>query len=142
MPIMLRLGALFLICLAPVVGGNLVATQIYDPFLEGAAADLWRVLDPLMVVALGMVIIVALVRKLRLRQGPQDQTITREYLESNATFYFSCALMLALVWNWVGVEAVDPVNTEALIWIFNDAVLPFLSIAAALWMLREASGKN
>ena len=87
-----RLAAVYLILLAVVVAGHFLATQLYDPMLEGTALDVWRVLDPLMVSGVIIALIVALDRKLN---GGDSQGITRDYLEANFTFYFSAALLLA-----------------------------------------------
>jgi hypothetical protein len=133
-----RLAAVYLILLAVVVAGHFLATQLYDPMLEGAALDVWRVLDPLMVSGAIIALVVALDRKLN---GGDSQGITREYLEANFTFYFSAALLLAITWNWFGVEWVEPRNDQGLLWIFIDSTLPLLLASTGIRLLRESSSR-
>ncbi len=130
------MAAVYLILLAVVVVGHFLATQLYDPMLEGTALNVWRVLDPLMVSGVIIALIVALDRKLN---GGDSQGITRDYLEANFTFYFSAALLLALTWNWFGVEWVEPRNDSALLWLFIDSTLPLLLASTGIRLLREPS---
>ena len=128
------MAAVYLILL--VVVGHFLATQLYDPMLEGTALNVWRVLDPLMVSGVIIALIVALDRKLN---GGDSQGINRDYLEANFTFYFSAALLLALTWNWFGVEWVEPRNDSALLWLFIDSTLPLLLASTGIRLLREPS---
>ena len=130
-----RLAAVYLMLLAVVVAGHFLATQLYDPMLEGAALDVWRVLDPLMVSGVIIALVVALDRKQT--HGADSQGVTRGYLEANFTFYFSAALLLALTWNWFGVEWVEPRNDDALVWIFIDSTLPLLLASTGIRLLRS-----
>ena len=138
----LRLSAaVYMIGLAVVVAGHLLATQVYDAALSGTALSIWRVLDPLMVVGLVIVLIVAAFRKCCVCKDTSDQSVNREYLEANFTFYFSGALLLALLWNWFGIEWSNPTNTESLVWIFIDSTVPFLLGSTAFRLIREATAK-
>ena len=136
MTMLMRLAAGYLILVGAAVAVHFLANQIYDPHLEGASFTVWRILDPMMVVGLAIVILVAFARK---RKLDSDEQVTRAYLGANVTFYYSSALMLALLWNWFGVEWSEPMNTQALVWVLIDSTLPLLFIATAVRLLRKAA---
>ena len=136
MAMLMRLAAVYLILVGAAVAVHFLANQIYDPHLEGASFTVWRFLDPMMVAGLAVVILVAFVRK---RNLDSDGPVTRAYLGANVTFYYSSALMLALLWNWFGVEWSEPMNTQALVWVLIDSTLPLLFITTALRLLRKAA---
>ena len=134
-------AGLYLFGMAVVVAGHFLANQIYDPLLEGTASSVWRVVNPLMVAALLLVLIVAFARKRRCDARREDRALDREYLEANGTFYYAAALFLMLLWNWFGVEWAEPVNSIGLLWIVIDATFPLLAGATALWLLRDLREK-
>ncbi len=131
-----RLAAVCLILLAVAVAVHFLATQFYDPTLEGAATDVWLILDPLMVIGVVIALAIALHRKLNL---DDSQGITRDYVESNFTVYFSAVLLLVLLWNWLGFVIVDPGNDNALVWMFIDTAVPLLLASTGIRLLRESS---
>jgi hypothetical protein len=126
---------------AGAVALQFIVAQLYDPAGDGAATTVWRVLDPLMLAAMVMVLIAAFSRKRRLDAGTTDQPVYREYLEANVTFYYSAALFLVLLWNWLGFEWVSPPNDIFLVWLLIDVTLPLLLASTGLWLLREVSGR-
>ena len=134
-------AGIYMIALAVVVAGHLLATQVYDAGLSGTALTVWRVLDPLMVVGVVMALIVAACRKRCVCNDMTDKSVNREWLEANFTFYFSGALLLALLWNWFGVEWSNPVTADALLWVIIDSTLPFLLGSTSLRLIREATAK-
>ena len=136
MSILKRLAAIYMLLLAAAVAVHFLATQFYDPALEGTGLTVWRTLDPLMVLGVVFVLVDACCRKRRLASG---QGIDREYLETNFTFYFSAMLLLLLLWNWFGVEWVDPRNDQGLVWMFIDSTLPLLVAAVGVRLLRGES---
>ena len=136
MAMLMRLAAVYLVLTGAAVAVHFIVNQLYDPLLEGTSLTVWRFLDPMMVAGLAIVILVGLVKKGRLdADGPVD----RRYIEANLLFYFGAALMLALLWNWFGVEFSDPVNSEALVWVFIDSTLPLLFISTGIRLLRKAA---
>ncbi len=139
-PLVKRLAAVFMLCLAGTVLVHFIGTQFYDPDLQGGVLTAWRVIDPIMVAGLSMVLLLAFARKRRLDAEKADQSITREYLEANGVFYFSGALLAAVLWNWVGVEWSEPVTTQPLVWVLSDSTLPLLLGSTAFRLLREARG--
>ena len=110
MTILKRLTALYLILLGIAVASHFLATQLYDPTLEGAAADVWLVLDPLMVVGAFISLVVGFFRKMEFGGFSYGLGVSRDYLEANLSFYLSAVLLILVTWNWFGVAFVDPPN--------------------------------
>ena len=136
MVVVRRVVAVYMLLLAAVVAGHFLANQFYDPGLEGAARTVWQIVNPLMVAGLVMVLLAAFARKRRLDADP---TVDREYLEANVVFYYSAALLLGLLWNWFGVEWVDPSNDVGWMWTVIDVTLPLLLASTAIRLLRAPS---
>ncbi len=134
-----RLAAAYMLLLAAVVAVHFLVNQFYDPMLEGTALTVWRILDPLMVAGVVMALIVASCRKCRRDADKAAQSLDREYLEANFTFYYSAAILLGLLWNWFGVEWVDPRNDIGLLWTLIDATLPLLLASTGIRLLREGA---
>ena len=133
------LAAVYVLLVAVAVAVHFLGTQFYAPTPGGTAVTVWRVLDPLMVLGVVIVLVYAFDRKRRLAPG---QPVDREYLEANFTFYFSAMLLLLLLWNWFGVEFVEPSNAEGLVWILIDVTFPLLMASTGIRLLREASVQN
>ena len=70
---------LLLKVLAAVVYLQFVATQVYDPLLAGVGLEIWRILDPLMVLGLAVALVNSYHRK-RQVVSVADDGVTREYL--------------------------------------------------------------
>ena len=136
MAVLMRAAAVYMLLLAVVVAGHFLANQFYDPALEGTSLTVWRVIDPLMVAGLVMVLVFAFARKRRLDANP---AVDREYLETNVVFYYSAALLLALLWNWFGFEWVEPSNSAGWIWTVIDVTLPLLLASTGIRLLRSPS---
>ena len=82
-------------------------------------------------------LIAAFARKRGLDPDTVEQSVSREYLSANVTFYYSAALLIWLLYNWFGLEYADPRNDEGLVWILIDTTLPILLAASGLRLLRE-----
>ncbi len=137
MSIVKRLAGVYLLLLAAAVAVHFLVTQFYDPLYEDTAFTVWRILDPFMVAGVAMALIAACCRKRQLAAGGRDQPVTREYLSANVAFYFSAALLIALLYNWFGVEFAEPQNDVGLVWYAIDTTLPVLTAATGLRLLRE-----
>ena len=137
MSVFKRLAAIYMLLVAIAVAAHFLATQLYDPMLEGTALTVWRVLDPLMVIGVVAALIYACARKRALDAGADEQTVSREYLSANVTFFYSAVLLIALLYNWFGVEFSDPPNDVALVWIWINTTFPILLAASGVRLLRE-----
>ena len=136
MAVLMRAAAVYMLLLAVVVAGHFLANQFYDPAVEGTSRTVWQIVNPLMVAGLVMVLVYAFARKRRLDANP---TVDREYLEVNVVFYYSAALFLGLLWNWFGVEWVDPSNAAGWLWTVIDVTLPLLLASTGIRLLRAPS---
>ena len=123
--------------LGAAVALHFLVTQFYDPMLEGDALTVWRILDPLMVIGVAAALIAAFARKRALGGYGREQAVSRDYLSANVAFYFSAALLIALLYNWFGVEFADPRNDDGQMWFLIDTTLPVLLGATGLRLLRE-----
>ena len=137
MSVFKRLAAFYMLLVAVAVAAHFLATQLYDPMLEGTAPTVWRILDPLMVIGVAAALIAAFARKRALDASTGEQPVSREYLSANAMFYYSAALLIALLYNWFGVEFADPPNDDRQVWILIDTTLPILLAASGVRLLRE-----
>ena len=136
MAVFKRVTAGYMLLVGAAVAVHFLANQLYDPTVEGASRTVWAILNPLMIVALVAALAIAFERKRRLNGAP-GQPVDREYLEANGTFYYGAALLLALLWNWLGTT-LDPRNEDGWIWTMVDTTLPLLLAANALHLLRQA----
>lgn len=136
-----RLIAVYLFGVGAMVAIHFLVTRFYDPAWEDASLAAWSVMNPLQVIAVALTVMVTFLRKQRMCAALSDQTVTREYLEANILFYFSVPFLLALLWNWFGVQFADPAHSSELLWIFLDVTLPVLLCVTGHQLLSEASGK-
>ncbi|MDE2860038.1 MAG: hypothetical protein OYI31_06110 [Chloroflexota bacterium] len=132
-----RLAALYLILLGIAVVSHFLATQLYDPTLEGSAMDIWLILDPMMVAGAFICLLVGFIRKLEFGGFSYGLGVSRDYLEANLTFYLSAVLLILVTWNWFGVAFVEPPNDVGLVWLFIDSVLPLLLISTGIRLMRS-----
>ena len=137
-----RLISVYLLGVGAMVAIHFIVTRFYDPAWEDASLAVWSVTNPLQVSGVVIALVVAFIRKRCLDGNASDQSVSREYLEANVLFYFSAAFLLALLWNWIGVQWSDPVHSSELLWIFIDITLPLLLGITALQLLRQASAES
>ena len=137
-----RLVSVCLLGVGAMVAIHFLVTRFYDPAWEDASLAVWSAMNPLQVIGMVIAVVVAFLRKRRMCASLTDQTVTREYLEANVVFYFSVPFLLALLWNWIGVQWSDPVHSSELLWVFIDVTLPVLLGATAVQLLREAKAES
>ena len=127
---------IYLRVLAVVIYVQFIGSQFYDPTSEGLAESIYRIIDPLMVLGLLIVVYYANQRKRAVDTG-LDDGVTREYLEANGTFYLSIALLVGLLWNWVGFQFANPVNSYGWLWTVIDVTLPLLFFATSIQLMKN-----
>ncbi len=132
-----RLAAVYMLLIGAAVAVHFLVTQFYDPKLEGDALTVWRILDPFMVIGVAAALIASFARKRALDAEGGEQPVSRDYLSANAAFYFSAGLLIALLYNWFGVEFADPRNDDGQMWFLIDTTLPVLLGAVGFRLLRE-----
>ena len=139
MAMLKRLAGLYLLLVGIAVTLHFLATQFYDPTWSDASLPVWRVLNPLQIIGVIVVLLVAFGRKRSVDADPDDKSVTREYLEANVIFYFAAAVLIAHLWNWFGVTWSDPLNSDNQLWIIIDLSLALLLIPTSVWLLRNSS---
>ncbi len=126
----------YLRVLAVVVYVQYIGSQFYDPTSEGLAEAVYRIIDPLMVLAMLIAVYFAYQRKRAVDLGPEGG-VTREYLEANGTFYLGIALLAGLLWNWVGFQFADPATTHSWLWALIDITAPLLFFATSTQLIKS-----
>ncbi len=126
----------YLRVLAVVVYVQYIGSQFYDPTSEGLAEAIYRIIDPLMVLGMLIAVYFAYQRKRAVDTGP-DNAVNREYLEANVTYYISIALLVGLLWNWVGFQFADPLTTHSWLWALIDITAPLLFFATSTQLMKN-----
>ncbi len=139
MAVLKILAAVYLILIAAAVAVHFIVNLFYDAALEGTAATVWRILDPMMVAGVFIVLLLALGAKRRRDADSENRSIDRDYLKANVVFYFSVVLLLVLLWNWISSEWVEPAGDMPLLWIFIDTTVPPLLGSVGIRLLRQDS---
>ena len=134
-----RLAGLYAFVVGAAIALHFLITRFYDPVWVDASLPVWQILNPLQVIALAIVLIVAFTRKRRVDADAGDRSVTREYLEANFIFYFVAVLLLALLWNWFGVQWADPPTSDNQLWVVIDVTLPLLLASTGFQLLRDSS---
>ncbi len=88
MAMLKRLAGLYLLLVGIAVPLHFLATQFYDPTWSDASLPVWRVLNPLQIIGVILVLLVAFGRKRRVDADPDDKSITREYFGSQRDLLF------------------------------------------------------
>lgn len=134
-----RLAGVYLLVVGVAVTLHFLATQFYDSTWSDASLPVWQVLNPLQIIGLVIVLLVAIERKRTVCAEGSDSPVSRKYLESNVLFYYAAAVLLAHLWNWFGVQWADPVNSDNQLWITIDISLALLFIPTSIDLLRNPS---
>ena len=133
-----RLAALYVFAVGGAIALHFLITRFYDPEWVDASLPIWQILNPLQVIGLAIVLVVAYGRKRNLDADDASAAISREYLEANVVFYFAAALFQALLWNWFGVQWADPATSDNQLWVLIDVTLPLLLYSTGLRLWRDA----
>ena len=141
---MARIGGVFFIAVAVVIALHAAVEPLYHASTDAQPySPAWDVLDPLMVVTVVFGTVLAWRRK-RGVDGAGDAPVTREYLTANVLFYGFLFIAVLLLRNWFdqlspAFSGVGPDTVNAA-WLVVDAVLPLLSGATGVALLRDAPG--
>ncbi len=134
-----RLAGLYLFVIGVAVTLHFLATQFYDPTWSDASLPVWQVLNPLQIIGVIIVLLVAIERKHKAGAESSDAPVTRRYLEANVLFFFAAGVLIAHLWNWFGVQWSDPINSDNQLWIFIDISLALMFIPTSIDLLRNPS---
>lgn len=97
----------------------------------------WSVIDILLLVAVLMLALSTLHRKLTI---PSSDPVTRDYLEANVSFYLTVAFGLGLVYNYLAWKTEPSTSafdaSSYILWLTLDVVLALLLISNGIRLLR------
>ena len=133
MEIVKRVVGIVHILAATVVGLQQMFSSTYE-----SSGDVWQVLNYVMFVAIALALVFNFIRK-RANDASGDTGLSREYLESNVTFYLTSAIAILFVYNWVG----DLVGDEGggtltgIVWTVVNVVFVLISAATGAHLLRD-----
>ena len=136
-----RVGAVYLVAVAVAVAVFFVFNQLVDDSVD--VAQVWSVLNVLMVIGLAAAIIFNFSRKMEAGKPDPQAGVTVRYLEVNVTFYVTAAVSILFLHNWFsllanGQDSLDGNDQAWVIWAFVDTALPLVLAATGFGMWREA----
>ena len=116
-----------------------VISAVMDTATDGSV---WSVIDVFVLVAVVLLALSSLERKLAASGG---DSITREYLEANVSFYLTAAVGGGFLYNylaWKFSPSSDPLDASSYeLWLIADIILPLLLIPNGIRLLRSARGR-
>ena len=133
-----KISGLFLILVAVAVVVYTVAEPLN--YEAGDSRAPWSYLDPLMMVAVLVGVFFAYARKREVDREGGSAPVTREFLAANIAFYGFLFVGILLSWNWFNL--LNPAftaigdDTMTLVWVLVDSILPLLSVAMGMFLLR------
>lgn len=136
-----RIIGAFLVAMAVVVGVHTVLEPLYHVSEEGQPySPLWRILNPLMAIAIALGVVLGYQRKRGIDRQGDEAGVTRGYVAANLQFYGFLFVGILFYWNWFNLlmpawTALGD-DTVTLVWILVDAILPLLTGAAGVSLLR------
>ena len=142
MDMLRRIVGVVLTVLAVVVAVHTVVEPLYHTSTETQPfSAAWQVLDPLMALGIALGVIFGYLRKSRADSAGGDAPVTWERLATNTLFYGFLFVGILFYWNWFillspAFTAVED-GTTSLVWILIDALLPLLSGAMGVSLLRS-----
>ena len=111
------------------------------PIEDGTRGTIWHVLDWFMAVSLAIAVAASFIRKRGLGGEPSD-TVTRDYFETNVTFYVALGVTLLFVWNWTTIVLFASDDPPSNLWAHVDTVFPLLIGANGFQLWRQASASD
>ena len=140
-----RIIGAFLVAMAVAVAGHTVVEPLYHVSEEGQPySPFWRILNPLMAAAILLGVILGWQRKRESDRQGDEAGVTREFVAANIQFYGFLFVGILFFWNWFNLHmpawSAPGDDTVSLVWILVDAILPLLTGAAGVSLLRRGRG--
>ena len=139
--VVLRIVAVYIIAVVIATGAlNYVTPALYIA-PEDADPIGWTLLNPLILVAVALMLILSVIRKVRYDRARHEEGATEsviQHLDVNATFYGAVALAVLYPVS-VAHQLATPNEPVLAIWFYVDALLVAVGIAIGFRILR-ASG--
>ena len=133
---------IYLILVAVLVGTHTVVEPLYHVSTEARPySAAWDILNPMMIVALVLALVFAYQRKngVDSNQGAS----TREFIAANTLFFGLLFVSILFFWNWFNLMSPEYTaigdETVSLAWIVIDALLPLLTGAMGVHLVRSAN---
>lgn len=137
-----KIIGMYLILVAVLVGVHTVVEPTYHVSTEARPySAAWDILNAMMLVALVLALVFAYQRKSGL---DSDQgASTREFIAANTLFYGFLFVSILFFWNWFNLHSPEFTaigdETVSLVWIVIDALLPLLTGAMGVHLVRSAN---
>ncbi len=139
-----QLSGIFLVLVAIAVAVHTAVEPLYHVSGEGQPySPFWDILNPLMALAIALGVIFGYCRKKAADSEGGSAVVTREFVAANAQFYGFLFVGILFFWNYF--ITLSPTFTAAggdtisLVWILIDAMLPLLTGAMGMFLLRGGS---
>ena len=137
-----KIIGIYLILVAVLVGVHTVVEPLYHVSTEARPySATWDILNPMMIVALVLALVYAYQRKngVDSNQGAS----TREFIAANTLFFGLLFVSILFFWNWFNLMSPEYTaigdETVSLAWIVIDALLPLLTGAMGIHLVRSAN---
>ena len=111
------------------------------PIEDGTRVTIWHVVNWFMAAALVIAVAASFIRKRKLGGDPSDP-VTREYFETNVTFYVALGLTLLFLWNWTATVLFASDDPPSNLWAHVDTVFPILIAATGFQLWRQAAASD
>ena len=141
MDMLKRITGIILVAMAVVVAVHTVVEPLYHGSTSAQPySPVWDTLNPLMVLTIALGLIFSFIRKRAVDCEGGGAAVTREYLAANTLFFGFLFVGILFLWNWFNLlnPAFAAIGSEtvSLVWIIIDAILPLLSGAMGVFLLR------
>ncbi len=140
---MKQITGMYLMLVAVSVGVHAVVEPLYH--VSSAAqpySAAWNILNPMMVLAIVLGLIFGYIRKSGV--DGDGGALSREYFVANTLFYGFLFVGILFFWNWFNLHspAFTAVGDEtvSLVWILIDAILPLVTGAMGMHLVRGSRG--
>lgn len=137
-----KIIGIYMLLVAVLVGVHTVVEPLYHVSTEARPySAAWDILNAMMIVALVLALVFAYQRKNGV-DSDQDAS-TREFIAANTLFYGFLFLSILFFWNWFNLLSPEFTaigdETVSLVWIVIDALLPLLTGAMGVHLVRSAN---
>ena len=133
MSILIRVIAAYLVLVAVAVAVLFIVTPLYHPGGDASFPE-WEMLNWFM--AVGIVLTLAASYAEKRRVDGDGSADLKRYLEANAAFYGTAAVLILFFWNWFSF--LSPNNQpDGQLWIVIDTLMPIVMGVTACRMWRN-----
>ena len=137
-----KIIGIYMVAVAVLVGAHTVLEPLYHVSTEARPySPLWDILNAMMIVALVLGIAYSYLRKSSVDND--ENPSTREFIAANTLFYGFLFVSILFFWNWFNL--LNPeftaigAETVSLVWIVIDALLPLVTGAMGVHLVRSAN---